>query len=149
VDSWLSQGNRGRPPAPGTVLAYTTSVKIVAGLLEAAGAGSVEAVTRGVAGRMVNEMSERGDHPVTIARHVAAMSSCWRWLQRRGIARDDVRNVWHDQGLPERGPSQKRVFTDGELLALLNGPATVECADVMRLLALSGVRVSELYDLRC
>lgn len=148
ADRWLIEGNQERAPAPGTVLTYQNSLKTVAALLEAEGASSVEAVNRAIAGRVVSSLFARGGHPRTIGRHVTAMSSYWRWLQRRGIAREDVRNPWHEQGLPSRA-SQKRIFTDDELLALLNGPATVECADVMRLLAMSGMRVSELYDLRC
>ena len=94
-------------------------------------------------------MFARGDHPKTIERHVTAMSSYWRWLQRRGIARDDLRNPWHDQGLPDAWTQSEKDIHRSELLTLLNGPADAQCADVMRILALSGMRVNELYDLRC
>jgi integrase len=148
LETWLTQGNRRRPPSAATVQSYRTDVKLVTDLLTAHGVATVEGVTRALAGRVVNAMAARGDHPGTIHKRVAAMSSYWKWLQRRGIADDTVRNPWHEQGVSTTAQPNKRSFTDGELLTLLNGTDDPEKGDAMRILALSGMRVHELYNLR-
>jgi integrase len=160
LETFLAQGNRRTTPSASTAQAYRTNVTLLAGMLVPHGCTTLEGVTRALAGRVVNEMAARGDNPGTIHVRVAAMSSYWRWLQRRGLADDTVRNVWHEQGVGQGEQSDKRPFTDDELRALLTGsdpagtrgPARAtgadERQDVMRILALSGMRVHELYNLR-
>jgi integrase len=160
LETFLAQGNRRKAPSASTVQGYRANVTLLAGMLATHGAETIEAVTRALAGRVVNEMAARGDDPGTIHNRVAAMSSYWRWLQRRGFADDTVRNVWHEQGVAQSGKPDKRPFTDEELLALLAGAAPAgtrgparatgadERHDVLRILALSGMRVHELYNLR-
>jgi integrase len=152
LDTFLAQGNRRKVPSVATVQGYRANATLLAGMLATYGCTTIEAVSRALAGRVVNEMAARGDNPGTIHNRVAAMSSFWRWLQRRGFADDTVRNVWHEQGVAQSAPPDKRPFTDAELLALLAGPAgqhpDPERHDVMRILALSGMRVHELYNLR-
>ena len=48
----------------------------------------------------------------------------------------------------EDGERYKRPFTDAQMTALLTGPASQELADAMRIAALSGMRVGEIYRLR-
>jgi integrase len=76
----------------------------------------------------------------------SALSSYWDWL----VARRDVKeNVWSGHRMPRR-PSRAdvREFTKDEMIALLKGTDAQPMADFIRVGALTGMRESEIGNLR-
>ena len=86
------------------------------------------------------------------AAYLGFLREYWRWLKTRGYVSE---NPWLDQELPApRRPSRndepdegKRPYTDNELRTLLNGPAQSHLPDLMRVAALSGMRIEEICQL--
>ncbi len=151
VEAWLAEGGSKGALKERTRSQYRTDV----GRLEkwANGAGvapTVEAFTKRIAGRYVTEaiVSPALD-PMTGNRRVSAASAYWRWMVKRGVVET---NPWTGQSLAKRahdgtGSRSKRPFTDAEVVALLAGNPDEELADAMRVLALSGMRLEEVYRL--
>ena len=118
---------------------------------------TVEAITRTIAGEYKTEVFVRtGTHPKTANKDISALSTFWRWLEPRGLAKE---NVWRGQGLPKPkrtssvGGSKKRPYTDAEVAALFTRARTSNrtpgfLLDAMTLLALSGMRVEEMASMR-
>ncbi|MBS7544023.1 tyrosine-type recombinase/integrase [Ancylobacter oerskovii] len=116
---------------------------------------TIEAVTRKLAGRFVTEhFVSGGIHAATANKAISGLSSYWEWLAKRGHIEDDA-NPWHRQFLKvgtgpkgEDGQGIKRPFTDTEVAKLIAGITKQPLADMCRLAALSGARITELAELR-
>ena len=114
----------------------------------------LEVVDRRIAGRFISErLNADGLHRKTQQRIVSACRSYWVWMGRKGIV-DDVKNPWDRQAPPKAlntalgdSTERQRAFADAEIVTLLNGPADTELADLMRICALSGMRIDEPYRL--
>jgi integrase len=150
IDAWLNEGGTGGPVAPRTQRQYRSDLAELESWVKQTGLPpTIEAVTKPVAGRYVTDMLANGTDRKTASRKVSAASSYWRWLLRRTSI--DV-NPWGGQSVPKAkartAERPKRPFTDAEVAKLLSGPADPELADVMRMAALTGARVEELYQLR-
>lgn len=90
----------------------------------------------------------RGVHRVTGNRQISACSSYWRWMIKRAGLRE---NPWKGQSLSKSTRTAgriKRPFTEAEVRTLLSGPADTELADAMRVAALTGTRLEEIYRLQ-
>lgn len=113
---------------------------------------TVEAIDRRQAGRFVSEcLVQSGRQPKTVTSIVSACRSYWTFLIRKGLV-DGDRNPWDGQAPPKgafkgTAEEQERAFTDAEVSRLLDGPADEELADLMRVGALSGMRLDEAYRL--
>jgi len=110
---------------------------------------TLEAITTKVAGRYMDGLGEvaGGQSPVTLNKYLRRLSRYWQWLQRRHYV--DA-NVWQGKTLeqPEtRWGEQERPFTDEEMLRLLEGNATRQMADLMRIGALTGARLDAIVSL--
>jgi integrase len=112
---------------------------------------TIEAITPRVAGVYITDtFSGPGAHSITANSKISVLSSYWRWLGKRmGV----VVNPWAGQSFRKpskrmNGERTKRPFTREEMIALLVGPADQEVADAIRLAALSGMRLEELYRLK-
>ena len=103
-----------------------------------------------MAGRWVSEtMIAAGVPWATANKRITAPASYWKWLIKRGHA--EV-TPWAGQSVAKQArrkgaPGEKRPFTDAEMTALLAGKADAEMSDAIRLAALSGMRLEELYSL--
>ncbi len=144
VDRWLAEGGKRGPAKPGTQTQYRVAIQHVFNWLREHGALDLENVTSKLASDYVEERLARGDHPATVQRHVVAASSYWAWLVRRHHV---SASPWTKQSVPQQ-ESGKRAFTDEELSALLDGPAPGDLGEVIRVLACTGMRVSELAGLK-
>lgn len=134
-------------------------VERTAKLLEewAAGRGRVVAVetfTKREGGQFITDALVGGGlEPTTVAKKVTLLSVLWRWAAGKGYV-EEGRNPWLGQAKPkvkahQRDASeQERPFTDDEVVRLLAGPADAVLADLMRMAALSGARLEELFTLR-
>ena len=133
---------------PRTAAQYRADVHAFATWAKEMGAVTVESVTAATAGRFITEqMVKTGVHPATGNRKITAMSAYWRWMcKRAGVAS----NPWMGQSLStghRRVERPKRPFTDAEVVTLFAGEADRELADAMRVAALTGARIEELYRL--
>ena len=150
VEEWLAEpGNKGGRRAGRTVAAFRSIIATFAAWAKADGTGSLEAVTRRVAGRYVSKLHTAELSAARISTVASALATYWEWLERRGVI-DGDRNPWRRQAPPKsaRGPKEdERAFTDAEVVALLTkAPDPVLC-DLMRLAALTGARIEELCRL--
>jgi integrase len=150
VDAWLREGGAKGPLQARTRTQYRSDVQGLAEWLRTIGiVVTVEAVTDVVAGQYVTEqLVGRGVHWATANRRITAASAYWRWLRKRAGVKA---NPWAGQSLSKavggNGDKSKRPFSDGEAAMLLTGDAGIELADAMRVAALSGMRLEEIYRL--
>jgi integrase len=153
VDSWLAEGGSRGVVKPRTEKQYRTDLDGLAAWLQAEGIpGTIEAVTKAVAGRYVTEgFLGKGANRVTANRKISAASAYWRWLLKRTETAPS--NPWEGQSLPKVATADddtdrgKRPFTAQEAATLLGGDPGDELADLMRVAALSGMRIEEVYRL--
>lgn len=150
VDAWLREGGARGPVSARTASQYRTDLEALVEWMGRQGFPAlIERVTKDVAGRWVTDMVAKGEHRKTINRRVSAVSSYWRWLRKR-TGHDG--NPWAGQSLSKhRKPGEapaKRPYTEGEMLALLSGDPGTELRDAIRIAALSGMRVEEIYRLQ-
>ena len=112
--------------------------------------GTAEAVTKRNAGEYKTAAFVRaGANWKTANKDISALSGYWKWLVTQGVARE---NIWQGMLLPKLRPAEdarKRAYSDEELSKLMKGDApSAALKDVMRISALSGMRVEEICGLR-
>lgn len=110
----------------------------------------VEAITRKVATRFADGLGDvaGGRGAVTLNKYLGRLSRYWQWMEHREHV---AANVWHGIKIappPTPHDELERAFTDDEMVALLNGPATQPMHDLMRIAALTGARLDAIVDLR-
>lgn len=112
------------------------------------GGDNVHAVTGQSADAFVEHLAEGDITTSTVNSLVSALSAYWTWMRRRQIV---ATNPWATLQLPSVNRDRnanKRAFTDDEMVALLSKPASVTLHDIMRIAALSGMRLNEITNLR-
>ena len=153
VDAWLAEGGSKGPGTPRTQRQYRSDLTALAAWMKTIGVGTIEGVTKKTVGRYVTEgLLGSGMNRVTANRKISAPSAYWRWLARRGHTEA---TPWLGQSLSKgssRGTEErtKRPFEDDEVARLFHGERLgldPELADAMRVAALSGLRLEELYRL--
>lgn len=95
-------------------------------------------------------------HVRTINKKISLLSGYWRWMAKAGIVPADTSSPWSGKSLPkpkswQQGPDEQhapRPFTDEEVKTLINGDADADIADLIRIAALSGMRLEEIGQLR-
>jgi len=141
------EDKRGRAGAPLSSRYVSRIRRAVRGLgvwLAARGSDHVGSVTRYEAGLYAEQLSRTCNTGQTATSLITALSSYWRWMARRGVASE---NPWKDQGLESRtspNDAEKRAYTDDEVAALLSGDTYETLHDMMRIAALSGMRINEI-----
>jgi len=104
-----------------------------------------------VTGRRADAFAEAtagGITTSTLNSLISALSAYWTWMKRRKLVTE---NPWHGQSrkvVDRTGNAEKRPFTDEEVRTLLSGPASRTLHDMMRMAALSGMRLNEIGSLR-
>ena len=151
LELWLAEGGSKGAFRDRTKLQHRTDVKRLETWARSKGVPeTVEAFTRKVAGRYVSDtIVAAGVHPVTGNRWLSAASAYWRWMMKRAGVET---NPWSGQSLAKPAAhhddeQRKRPFTDAEMVALLSGDPGQELADLIRVAALSGMRLEEVYRL--
>ena len=152
VDSWIAEGGSKGPPTPRTANQYRSDLERLATWAKSAGiAETVEAFTRAVVGRYIREtITDAKVHSATGNRWISAPSAYWRWMVKRAITEA---SPWQGQSIAKaavnsaRGGKYKRPPTEAELVALLDAAPDPELADLIRVGALSGMRLEEIYRL--
>jgi site-specific recombinase XerD len=149
IDSWLREGGTKGPLTPRTGAQYRADLNDLAEWAKGIGITTVEDFTEVVAGGYVTEqLVGRGVHWATANRKITAASAYWRWLRKRaGIKAHPWAGQSLSKGSARSADKSKRPFLDPEVATLLAGDADAELADAMRVAALSGMRIEELYQL--
>ena len=121
------------------------------------GAETIEAVDRKRAGAFISwllrphEASNWSGDRSTASKYKSSLSNYWSWMRGKGLVE---LNVWTDQFIAKAKANldgtetKERAFTDEELRVLLAGPADPLVADLIRMAALSGMRIEELCRLK-
>lgn len=100
------------------------------------------------------EFVNAGVHTKTANKKLSALRQYWTWLEKSLGIRP---NPWLGKSLAKpklhrlspHGPDgQERPFTDDEMRTLLSGDADADLADLIRIAALSGMRLEEIGQLR-
>ena len=119
------------------------------------GIETIEAVTRKKAGEFISWLlrprgqSWTGDRK-TAAKYKSSLSSYWAFLKGKGHVET---NPWPEQTISkpkvhlEGTENAERPFTDEEVLTLLSGQTDQMTADLIRMGALTGMRIDELCRL--
>jgi integrase len=120
------------------------------------GMSTIGAVDRHAAGAFIAWM--RTGHSAqwtgdcrTVRKYLSSLSGYWKWMQIKGLV---AHNPWLEQPLarmPALGTAaeiRERAFTDAEICQLINGPADIIMADLMRIGALTGARLEAIISLR-
>lgn len=151
LPAWLEEGGVKGPYRPRTKRQLEGDIVRLGEWMKAQKlAPTVETIGRKQAGAFVTNLG-KGLERKTVSRIVSACRSYWDYLGRKGHVPDD-RNPWDRQAPPKVKNSghegeKERPFTREEMVALLRGPADAELADLMRVAALSGMRIEEVYRL--
>lgn len=95
-------------------------------------------------------------HTRTVNKKLSLLSGYWKWLIKNGVVDRDASSPWAGKSLPkpkhwQQAENEKdgpRPFTEDEMKALLTGNADADLADLMRIAALSGMRLEEIGQLR-
>jgi integrase len=150
TDAWLAEGGARGPVTARTTIKYRAILgDLKEWLTRERHPVLIEAVTKDVAGRWVTSLLSAGVHSRTINAKVSAMSSYWRWLMKRTSIRQ---NPWANQAIAQYqkpgAEKSKRAYTGTELVKLLSGKTTAELHDAIRIAALSGMRLDEIYRLK-
>ncbi|UDL87661.1 tyrosine-type recombinase/integrase [Mesorhizobium sp. PAMC28654] len=121
----------------------------------------IDMMDRKKAGRFIDESLGTGRSRDKVAAYLGFLREYWKWLKMRGHVDE---NPWVDQELPNKArPSAdheldkgKRPYTAPEVATLihsdvaehLQAPPSDYMADLMRIAALSGMRLEEICQLR-
>jgi len=114
---------------------------------------TVEAVRRTEAGRFIAEALVVGRSHQKATAYLGFIRQYWVWMRDKGHL--SAENPWAGQSLPSpprarrdaEPDGQKRPFTDAEMVTLLKADAGSLLSDLMRVAALSGMRVEEICQL--
>jgi integrase len=112
------------------------------------GGDNVHAVTGRDAVAFADHLAVSGLTTATVNSLTSALSAYWGWMDKRYVA---TVNPWSGQGrrVVDRAlNAEKRPFTDEEVKALLGGKTSRTLHDMMRLAALTGMRLTEIGALR-
>ena len=152
METWLAEpGPRGKRHER-TKAEYRSALTALGSwLVEEGHVAGVERITRRVAGQYVTALHNRGLSASRIRDIASALSGYWQWMERKGIAREGS-NPWprqaprkaHDE-VPQE--EQARAFTEAEVRTLLDGTRDPALSDLMRVAALTGMRVEEICQL--
>ncbi|WP_298223740.1 DUF6538 domain-containing protein, partial [Acidocella sp.] len=150
MEAWLAEGGARGPVTARTAIKYRAIFDdLTEWLARERLPCLLEAVTKDIVGRWVTSLLSSGVHSRTINAKVSAMSSYWRWLMKRTSIRQ---NPWANQAIAQyQKPGvekPKRAYTAAELTTLLNGKPSPELHDAIRIAALSGMRLDEIYRLK-
>lgn len=146
IEAWIVERNM----KPRQQIDYRRAVtKFEAWLTEKRLPPTVEACDRKTAGRYVAEafIAKRANVK-TANKDVSALSSYWRWLERKGYV---SANVWREQALQKPKTAKvadKRPYTAEEMQRLFSGTPSPLLLDFMRIAALSGMRIEEIAKLK-
>lgn len=152
IEEWLSEPGKRGPRRSRTVSDYRS---IVRAFSEWAGkhghGGTVEGITRRAAGLYVQHLQRQNISATRIRTIITALIGFWAWMETRGVVTEGAANPWTRQA-PRKPPGsnsqeKERAFTDDEMVKLLSGTADVFLSDLMRVGALTGMRIEEIARL--
>jgi integrase len=139
------RGRAGGPLSSRYVSRIRRAVRGLGAWLAArSGGDNVASVTRYEAGLYAEHLGRTCNTAQTASSLITALSSYWRWMVKRGAAAE---NPWKDQTPETRTSPQdadKRPYTDDEIKRLLSGDTYSTLHDMMRIAALSGLRINEI-----
>lgn len=149
VSAWLDHAETVRNLSPHTLRAYRTDLGALASGLAAMDIHTTHQVDLFVLRRYLARLRDRALTRRSIARHISAIRSFFRWLHASGRCPTDPA-----EGLraPRRGRPLPRVLDGAQVLSLLEAPDATTwagCRDraLLETLYSTGARVSELAGL--
>ncbi len=145
LDEWL---HRTRHLHGKTLLERKTVITNLKEWATVRGIGDIRKIERETAKLFMKE--HEGKAASTISKVLQAVRGYWQFLKGEGVSVDP--DIWQGLGAKqsrrEALQDKERPFTDKELKALLSGTASKRLRDAMTIGLLTGMRLSEIGDLR-
>jgi integrase len=138
-----------KAPQPKYAYRFKTAVRKLEAWLQDQSNGArigVRQINRELARRFIRDKRAEGASPATVKGYQSCLGVYWSWLEDKRLVEPDV---WINHRV-EAGDDEgdKRPFTDNEVKVLLQGPAPLLIKDLMMLAALTGMRRSEITNLK-
>lgn len=136
--------------AKNTLMAYDRDLKLYSGYLKKAGVENVQAVTRDRVSSFLYELKKRKLSTPSICRALTAVKMFHRFLVRENFLKDDPTNLVETPKLWKKVPE---VLSQAEIEVILKAaqgkkPQLIRDQAILELFYASGMRVSELADLK-
>lgn len=133
-----------RQASPHTLRAYRTDLEDFARFCAEARCAEIAEVDSRFIRAYLAHLHRRRLDPITVARHLSALRSWFRFLVRRGVVE---RNVARDVKSPRLPRKLVAFLPVDEALPMLDTPGRARDVAILELLYASGLRVSELTGL--
>lgn len=136
--------------AKNTLMAYDRDLKLYSDYLKKAGVENVQAVTRDRVSSFLYELKKRKLSTPSICRALTAVKMFHRFLVRENFLKDDPTNLVETPKLWKKVPE---VLSQAEIEVILKAaqgkkPQLIRDQAILELFYASGMRVSELADLK-
>lgn len=109
---------------------------------------NLHAVTPRLANTFADHLAAGEIATATLNSLLSALSAYWAWMLRRQLVASNPWTGMQRKVVKRDRNADKRPFTDDEVKALLTGDASRTLHDMMRVAALSGMRLNEIGNLR-
>ncbi len=148
IERFISYIERVSGLSPETVRAYSSHLVAYAAWCESSKVDGLTVTVRELR-RYLGEMHEKGASPRTLAAHLSALKSFYRWLNLEGVIQTNPADALMTPKLPATLPS---VLTDSQIQKLFSVIDTNDAAGMrdnamLELFIASGARISELAHL--
>lgn len=152
LEEWLAEPGQRGALRPRTAADYRSILKTFAEWAAKEGYGAaVERVSRRVAGLYVQSLQRQSIGVTRIRSILTALVGYWSWMEKRGVIAEGSSNPWKNQAprkpASARTEEKERAFTAEELATLLAGTQDPYLSDLMRVGALTGMRIEEIARL--
>lgn len=150
IQEFLNYLSVERGLAKNTLLAYDRDLKLYTDHLNKAGVGDPASVTREGVSTFLYELKKRGLSTASICRALSAVKMFHRFLVRENFAKDDPTNLVETPKLWKKIPE---VLSQAEIETVIRAaqgkkPQLIRDQAILELFYASGMRVSELADLK-
>ncbi len=150
IEDFLNYLSVERGLSPNTVMAYGRDLRKYAGYLDRGGISSIDDIERGRITDWMHKQKDAGLTATSISRSLSAIKMFHRFLVRERLAKKDPTNLLETPKLWKRIPE---VLTLSEVESMIKSAGGRRAQDIrnqamMELLYASGMRVSEMVDLK-
>jgi integrase/recombinase XerD len=131
--------------SPNTEQAYRRDLIFFIEFIEKNSIHDFEKLTRSIINTYIRDMKQKGFSPTSITRKIASLRGWFRWMIANELIEHDPTLSIEQPKLERRLP---KVLTLPEIEKILSQPLAVQDKAILELLYASGLRVSELVNLK-
>lgn len=152
IEEWLTEPGKRGAYRSRTAADYRSIAKTFAAWSVKEGSGAVvERVNRRAVALYLSHLQEQGRSATRIRTVHAALSGYWDWMAKRGVMKEGASSPWGGQAprkpMADSDDAKERAFTDDEVRTLFAKTTDTFLLDLMRVGALTGMRIEEIARL--